>query len=128
MPAPLGATAVQGMDADKYNGFNVLTSDFKQMLHYSNYEGKVNEVLSGTHGLSNALLDTSWPKVDRIKRSFDEVIQTKFELEDLLPVLQNDQTYPDEELPDTGVGKDWKRRFLLFVYERLSTERRSLPL
>ncbi|HSI75168.1 MAG TPA: NRDE family protein, partial [Lunatimonas sp.] len=51
----------------QYNGFSLLVSDGSKMYFLSNYQEEVQEVVSGFHGLSNALLDTPWPKVERAK-------------------------------------------------------------
>jgi len=89
-----------------YNGFNLLVMDEK-LVHVSNYEEGINELSSGIYGLSNALLDTPWPKLTRAKRAFSERIQTDFSLEDLIVLMQDETTAPDDQLPETGL--DYER-------------------
>ncbi|WP_436514613.1 NRDE family protein [Ekhidna sp. To15] len=89
-----------------YNGFNLLVLE-QGLVHVSNYEKKVNTLGPGIYGLSNALLDTPWPKVTRAKRRFSEVIQTNFTLEDLIAMMQDDTTAQDNQLPETGL--DYER-------------------
>ncbi|MFT6865513.1 MAG: hypothetical protein ACJA08_000334 [Cyclobacteriaceae bacterium] len=95
--------------AGDYNGFNFLACDFKKMFHYSNYEGKYNDVPPGIHGLSNALLDTSWPKVDALKTAFARTISENFSHNQLLNLLTDANTFADEILPNTGVSPEWEK-------------------
>lgn len=88
-----------------YNGFNLLIMD-KELVHVSNYDDTINSLEPGIFALSNALLDTPWPKVIRSKRAFSEIIQTEFELEDLIKMMQDDSTAPDNQLPETGLDYD----------------------
>ena len=46
-----------------YNGFNLLAADRDELWWYSNRDGDPQRVEPGLHGVSNALLDTPWPKV-----------------------------------------------------------------
>ena len=59
-------------NASEYNGFNLLLFDGSLMSHFSNYEGQINSLESGIHGVSNALLDTPWPKVEKLKGDFSK--------------------------------------------------------
>lgn len=96
-------------EADEYNGFNLLTYDGGEVCHYSNYEGKVNRLSSGIYGLSNALLDTAWPKVEKLKKRFSEIISTDVNHEALLDLLVDPSLADDDQLPDTGVGYDMEK-------------------
>lgn len=94
--------------AGDYNGFNLLTME-EEMVHMSNYENTVNVLSPGTYGLSNALLDTNWPKVSLAKRNFESAISQEFDLNDLISVMQNEQVAPDAELPQTGLPVEMER-------------------
>jgi len=50
-----------------YNGFSLLVADAQSMFFFSNRGGPATRVAPGVHGLSNHLLDTSWPKVEKAK-------------------------------------------------------------
>ena len=58
-------------EADKYNGFNLIIADLcsKTMIYITNRPREANvsvvEVSPGIHVLSNASLDSPWPKVRR---------------------------------------------------------------
>ncbi len=93
-----------------YNGFNLLLADENGLFHYSNVNDTTTEIEPGIHGVSNALLDTSWPKLDRAKKDLAEVIQQgNFDLEQLFELLRNDHKPPETQLPDTGIPKEWEK-------------------
>ncbi|REE01736.1 NRDE family protein [Marinoscillum furvescens] len=96
-------------NAEAYNGFNLLAADFHHMVHYSNYERKINELAPGIYGLSNALLDTPWPKVTKARGMFEEVLATDFSHEDLLSMMGDTAIAADQVLPDTGLSKDMEK-------------------
>ncbi|MEP1034258.1 NRDE family protein [Ekhidna sp.] len=88
-----------------YNGFNLLLLA-RELVHVSNYDNVINTLEPGIFGLSNALLDTPWPKVTRAKRAFSELIQTDFTNEVLIEMMQDDTIAPDNHLPETGLDYD----------------------
>lgn len=93
------------LEGDQYNGFNLLTLD-EELAHVSNYDQGVNILEPGIYGLSNAFLDTPWPKVQKAKRDFLVLIQQAFSLEDLITIMQNTDRAADNDLPDTGLDYD----------------------
>lgn len=106
-----------GKSKDEYNGFNLILGDHRRLFYYSNRGEKVHNLSYGIFGLSNHLLDTSWPKLDRGKEDFKRIILKSKEVvpDDLFHILQ-DSTLPDDEsLPDTGVGLE-KERMLAPVF------------
>lgn len=58
-------------EADQYNGFNLIIADLcsMTMVYVTNRpkegDGSIMEVSPGIHVLSNARLDSPWPKVRR---------------------------------------------------------------
>lgn len=92
-----------------YNGFNLLASDLHEMHHFSNYEGVHNVTKSGIHGLSNALLDSPWPKVEKIKARLASTIASDFSTDDLLDILGDQGLADDEALPQTGIPTEWEK-------------------
>lgn len=95
---------------DKYQGFNLLIGDNEGLYYFSNrYEAHI-ELEPGVYGLSNHLLNTGWPKVERGKELFEKVLHSKNPFEDELFALLKDTNKPsDEQLPQTGVGLEWER-------------------
>ncbi|MFO7570442.1 MAG: NRDE family protein [Smithellaceae bacterium] len=96
--------------ADRYNGFNLLMGDAKDLLVYSN-RGETQSIRPGVYGLSNRLLDTPWPKVRRGKAMMREALTRKGDAleEALLSMLADRHVPPDSQLPQTGVNLAWER-------------------
>ncbi len=96
--------------ARAYNGFNLLVMDQTGLYHYSNRGPGITTVTPGIHGLSNALLDTPWPKVEQGKAALEKTLSGGHpEPESLLNLLGDRSRAPDHQLPDTGVGLDRER-------------------
>jgi uncharacterized protein with NRDE domain len=95
-----------GRDAHAYNGFNLIAGDLDALYYVSNRGHHVAPVAPGIHGLSNHLLDTPWPKVERGKRILGELLQHSAQelIDGLFAVLADRAVAPDGTLPDTGVG------------------------
>ena len=103
---------IQGIKshADRYNGFNLLMGDGKGLFHFSNKTGVFSEILPGTHGISNHLLDTPWPKVERGRSRLADVLSGREPSPNELFDILADTSHPDDrELPDTGIGIEWER-------------------
>ncbi len=93
-----------------YDGFNLLVGDRASVGYYSNREEKVRRLGPGVYGLSNHLLDTPWPKVERAREAMTALLaEGPPELDPLFALLADDQRAPDEALPDTGVGHAMER-------------------
>lgn len=86
----------------KYNGFNLIVLD-QELGYVSNYEEGSRLLNEGVYGLSNALLDTPWTKVEKAKQAFRHIIEQEFSVEDLLEMMQDGELAADEELPETGL-------------------------
>jgi len=65
----------------------------------------------GFYGLSNHLLDTPWPKVQRGKELLrPHMVETDHvDASSLFGFLADSQRPPDHQLPETGVGLAWER-------------------
>ncbi|MEB4593198.1 NRDE family protein [Candidatus Thiothrix sp. Deng01] len=103
----------------RYAGFNLITGKLPDQLYYfSNRNGQAATRLQpGVHALSNAFLDTPWPKVQRGKQHFTRLVHDPAELlvEDLFALLADKTPAADAELPDTGIGLD-KERWLSPIF------------
>ncbi|QNH07130.1 NRDE family protein [Pseudomonas sp. B11D7D] len=89
-------------DAAKHAGFNLLLGDRHQIWHFNSQEGRPRRLESGIYGMSNANLDTPWPKLLRTRNALSDSIDG--EDEDLLALLTDRSQPADHLLPDTGVG------------------------
>lgn len=96
-------------EAAAYNGFNLLLYERGKALHFSNYGESITTLDHGVYGLSNALLDTPWPKLVKLKSRLRDAISGEFEIGDLLELLLDPETAPDHELPSTGVPYEWEK-------------------
>lgn len=95
---------------DNYNGFNLLAGHVQNLCYYSNIENKISKVAPGVYGLSNALLNTSWPKVVKGKEMLTDCLhQESLAVDDLFSILADAEPFADGLLPDTGVGKELER-------------------
>ncbi|KAM0025828.1 putative transport and Golgi organization protein [Helianthus debilis subsp. tardiflorus] len=69
-----------GNEADEYNGFNLLVADIlsKNMVYVTNRlkgdSSYMTTVSPGVHVLSNASLDTPWPKAQRLEHAFKDLL------------------------------------------------------
>jgi uncharacterized protein with NRDE domain len=98
-------------ESDRYNGYNLLVGDLSKLLYFSNLHNEIVEPSPGVHGLSNHLLDTPWPKVEKGKNALVESIQNERSInpKTLLDLLADSDQAHEEELPDTGVGLERER-------------------
>lgn len=99
-------------EKDNYTGFNLLVGNPDELFYYSNMQGKIIEVSTGTHGLSNHLLNTPWPKVTKGKNNLQSYVsgQEKVEVDALFKLLSDEEIAEDVDLPQTGVGLELERQ------------------
>ncbi|HEY4317236.1 MAG TPA: NRDE family protein [Herbaspirillum sp.] len=99
--------------AGNYNGFNLLVGDKDALYWFSNRaDGDPRNgqpLASGIYGLSNALLDTPWPKVTRAKAQFCSLLCQGAPEEAYFEMLTDTTRATDCRLPDTGVGIERER-------------------
>ncbi|MCF5720427.1 NRDE family protein [Pseudomonas syringae] len=87
----------------EYAGFNLLVGTRDELWHYNANQTEPTLLKAGVYGLSNAGLDTPWPKLLKAKAALSAVLDDP-QPEALLGILSDPQTAPFAELPDTGVG------------------------
>lgn len=101
----------QGL-ASGYNGFNLVTADVSKgdwhwFSNRATGQGPV-PLQAGLHGLSNAALDTPWPKTVGMKAALQQALLHAPSVDalasQLLAALADATPAPDAALPDTGVG------------------------
>jgi uncharacterized protein with NRDE domain len=96
---------------ESYDGFNLLVAADGSLYHYANVSGVISEVAPGVHGLSNDLLDTPWPKVERGKLQLERLLGAPRDalIDGLFTILHDTYVPADEALPSTGVSLEWER-------------------
>ena len=97
--------------AQRFNGFNLIVGDTVDLFYFSNYGQAIEKVKPGIHGLSNHLLDSSWPKVEQSKRRLEALLRADKKISEvsLWKLLQDQTVAPDDRLPNTGVDRAWER-------------------
>jgi len=98
-------------DFGKYAGFNLLLGDGTDMFYVNNLESIVNKLEPGVYGLSNGLLNSDWPKVDRGRTELQQLIQDPDALstDKLIAMMQHRDISNDDSLPSTGVSLELER-------------------
>lgn len=101
--------AIREVGSD-YNGFNLIVSDGQSLYYYSNVNNEIKRLDDGIYGLSNGLLDSSWPKVTESKRRLKNCVEAKeVDPECLFDLLAKTDKAEDNQLPDTGVSLELER-------------------
>ncbi len=113
----------------QYNGFNLLMADLSDpenaQMHWVSNRLMMGQNIRprkifpeqalnpGVYGLSNAMLDTPWPKVNHRVAAFAQTLaMDSGELKNAdhyLRLLADTHEASDHELPSTGVSKDWEK-------------------
>jgi len=98
-------------NGDQYNGFNLVFGNTEQLAWHSNHGGGGRHLEPGIYGLSNHLLDTPWPKVNKGKEAFKKILSpgNNPAPSTLFKMLTDRSPADDISLPDTGVGSQWER-------------------
>lgn len=97
-------SAIQ-LHKDQYSGFNLLLDDGVDFYYYSNTQNQITKLAAGYYSLSNAFLNTPWPKTTGGLNALKKA-QSNHDLVKLLA----DKTLPqDTDLPNTNVGIETER-------------------
>ena len=102
--------------APRYEGFNFLcgqiSGDSRELLFLNSAERVAKRLAQGMYGLSNASLDTDWPKLLRLKQGLRHALAERdlaAQNPRLLRLLRNTAPTLDRQLPNTGVPLEWER-------------------
>lgn len=99
-----------------HNGFNLIAADFKrgECFWGSSRSDGPRRLERGVFGLSNALLDSPWPKTDRLKRSLARSLIGALTLDtlvsELFSALADRSPADDAKLPSTGIPLEVERQ------------------
>lgn len=96
-----------------YPGYNLLAGSMNELYYFSNIGKKPTKLSPGIYGLSNDLLDSDWPKVNRGKEGLLKIVEeNKVAIEGtegIFKLLQESDQAPDALLPQTGISLEWER-------------------
>ena len=99
-----------------HNGFNLIAADFRrgECFWASNTAPYPLRLERGVYGLSNAGLDTPWPKVQQLKRRLRESLAVAESVDALatqmFAALAEREPAADDALPHTGVRIELERQ------------------
>ncbi|WP_322880240.1 NRDE family protein [Pandoraea sputorum] len=116
--------------AHEYAGFNLLAGDLPagKLFWLGNRETQAGDartaeragsrtslpvahvIAPGFHGLSNALLDTPWPKLVSRRNALRDALENGADDFALMEVMRDTAEAADESLPETGVTYDWEKK------------------
>lgn len=116
----------------RYNGFNLLFGGAGAVRYGSNRGAPTRLLTAGLYGLSNNLLESPWPKVERGKALLRSQLEGASSLEPgpLLDMLHDRHRPDDAHLPDTGIGLEWERLLapMFIVSQRYGTRASTVIL
>ncbi|MCS6945946.1 MAG: NRDE family protein [Sutterellaceae bacterium] len=105
--------------ARQFNGFNLVAGDalalrdcgwLPELFYYTNrLDDPPRRLAPGIYGLSNAFLDTPWPKVTRTVARFACQLAQRVDIDAFLQMMADRTVARDRELPATGVPLEWER-------------------
>lgn len=88
---------------EHYSGFNLLVGDASELWYLNSSEAAPRRLDAGIYGLSNAALDSPWPKLCRARDALQECLEDP-NADALLKLLHDTQPAADGDLPSTGVS------------------------
>ncbi|WP_321953008.1 NRDE family protein [Paraburkholderia bannensis] len=114
---PLDYLAEVARDGDLYNGFNLIVGDWtrRELAWYCNRDNRGNSTPAllpdGTHGISNAVLDTPWPKLVHKRAELAQQVANgpDVPLDALIDIMRDPRVAPDAQLPATGIPLERER-------------------
>ncbi|WIX33850.1 NRDE family protein [Salinicola sp. JS01] len=116
--------------AQRYAGFNLLLREGDRLwvLHHGRDATTLDEVAPGLHGLSNAALNTPWPKLVRAREALRQALDGDDWQASIWQAMHDTRPVADAELPDTGVGLATERRLsaIFIVGETYGTRATTL--
>lgn len=98
-------------EQQRYGAFNLLLGD-QQGLHYlSNRSNAQPQRLgAGVYGLSNALLDSPWPKLQKVKQGLKAALHaSELSTQSLIDIMLDPTEADTHQLPDTGISAAWEK-------------------
>jgi len=97
--------------SQRFSGFNLLVGGRRALYYFSNRgEAQPHALEPGIYGLSNHLLDTPWPKLERTRERFRAtLVENEVAVEALFDILADRELAPATGLPSTGLPPEWER-------------------
>ncbi|UCZ54852.1 NRDE family protein [Bacillus shivajii] len=96
-------------EKENFEGFNLIYGSINRLNYLSNRIEDTKTIHRGVYALSNAELNSDWPKVESMKKAMYDGLEVNNKEElvvHLFNALRNDKQADDEYLPTTGVTKE----------------------
>lgn len=93
---------------EHYSGFNLLVGDRHELWYLNSLEAEPRPLSAGVYGMSNAAMDTPWPKLRRARSAFQDCLEAT-DADTLLHLLSDSQPAEDADLPSTGVSRELEK-------------------
>jgi uncharacterized protein with NRDE domain len=94
----------------EYNGFNLVLGNPDSLSYFSSEFKGLKPLAPGVYGLSNALMNSPWPKVQKGKLKLEAITEERdFGVEHLFEAMRDEDLASDKDLPETGVGLEKER-------------------
>nr|WP_232349039.1 NRDE family protein [Neptunomonas qingdaonensis] len=94
----------------QFGGYNLLLGDDSGLYYGSNKGAESRRLQPGVYALSNAHLDTRWPKVLQAKQHLQALLRSGLSIDTLARVLSSTQAAEDRDLPDTGISYEREKQ------------------
>jgi uncharacterized protein with NRDE domain len=99
--------------ASRYNGFNLILGDQQSAWYVGNraYQEAPQALTPGRYIISNHLLNTPWPKAERLRQALNGYPSDALDLSlaPLFEILQDNTPARDDALPSTGITRERER-------------------
>lgn len=94
----------------EYEGFNLIYGPVDSLRYHSNIKLADVDLAPGVHGLSNSVLNTPWPKVQRARSGLKRLLeQGAPSVDRIFDLLADDTRAEDAQLPNTGLDLERER-------------------
>lgn len=103
---------LQSVNQAHYAGFNLIVGSLTDAAVLGNRGMPAQALTAGIHVLSNALLDTPWPKTNRLLQGFqslDLTVDDEVLVANGFTLLDDETQAPVESLPHTGIGIEMEK-------------------
>ena len=101
------ANCVRG---DDFAGFNLILFDGQALVHLANDGSGPRELEPGVHGVSNAALDASWPKMQASNALLHDAIMAGKDEDHLISGMRDNTPPSDDQLPRGDAPIELRRR------------------
>jgi len=95
----------------RFNPFNLIFGNRTKIRIFCSQDHSLKALSDGYHSVSNGYMDHEWPRMSSGVRKLTEIVERKspLEIEELNEIMRDQTRAADDQLPDTGSGKEFER-------------------